>query len=210
MQGPDTNLKPFALLVFILAAGVLSGSAALCAGEENPPDISTRRHYRAEPVVVFYSRTGTTRTIARALAEQLSCEIVEVRSTKKRHGFWTITCVMDQLLNRDDTIAPAAWGFTNHDPMIIASPIWLHHLASPMQTFLKRTDLKGKHAYLIMTHQGNFNGIDEENGIQCLESRGIMLKKAYNVFTKGLTEEQLMHRVRLTLLDIEAKIKECP
>jgi len=50
-----------------------------------------------KPLVLFYSLTGTTRTLARELAKQLSWEIEEVISRKNRNYLGTVTCVFDQL-----------------------------------------------------------------------------------------------------------------
>jgi len=60
----------------------------------------------SKPIIVYYSRSGKTRTVANVLMDQLSCEIAEIKSTVKRTGFGIITCVVDQLLNRDAQIEP--------------------------------------------------------------------------------------------------------
>ena len=49
-------------------------------------------HYK--PLIVYYSRTGTSRIVADALVEYLSGSIEEIQSTKNRDGLLGVfTCV---------------------------------------------------------------------------------------------------------------------
>lgn len=60
----------------------------------------------SKPLIVYYSRSGTTRTIAQELSRNLSCEIEEIISQKNRRFWGILTCVHDQLFDRDDNIKP--------------------------------------------------------------------------------------------------------
>ncbi|MFX0004733.1 MAG: flavodoxin, partial [Promethearchaeota archaeon] len=40
-----------------------------------------------KPLVVFYSRTGTTKKIAELISKSINCELEEIIDTKKRTGF---------------------------------------------------------------------------------------------------------------------------
>ncbi len=55
-----------------------------------------------KPLVIYYSRTGTSAMIAHRISDLLSCPREEVRSQKNRFYLGTVTCVNDQLFDRDD------------------------------------------------------------------------------------------------------------
>ena len=150
----------------------------------------------SKPLVIYYSRSGTTRTIAQELARNLSCAIDEIISRKNRQFFGIITCVNDQLFDRDDNIEPFKKDISAHNPLIIASPVWIHRISSPMRTFLKYSGLKGKDAYLVLTNNGNYDDEDENNIINNVESYGITVKGCYRVCTKGKSENELRQHAR--------------
>ena len=79
-------------------------------------------HYK--PLIVYYSRTGTSRIVADALVEYLSGTIEEIQSTKNRDGLLGVfTCVLDQLLDRDAILKPLDKDPKNYNPVIIVAPI---------------------------------------------------------------------------------------
>lgn len=150
----------------------------------------------SELLIIYYSRSGTTRTIAQELARNLSCEIEEIISRKNRQFFGIITCVNDQLFDRDDNIEPFKKDISAYNPLIIASPVWIHGISSPMRTFLKYSGLKGKDAYLVLTNNGNYDDEDENKIINSVESYGITVKGCYRVCTKGKSENELRQYAR--------------
>ena len=113
-----------------------------------------------KPLVLFYSRAGTTRTVALEIANQLSWEVEEVISRKNRNYFGTVTCVFDQLFDRDDDTEPVRRDLSRYNPVLIASPVWIHKISSPMRTVLKQSQLENKDVFLVLTNNGNF---DDEN-----------------------------------------------
>ena len=139
----------------------------------------------SKPIIVYYSRSGKTRMVANVLVDQLSCEIAEIKSTVKRTGFGIITCVLDQLPNRDAQIEPLKKDVRGYNPIIVASPIWLGKLSSPARAFIKQVGIKGKEVYIFLTYNGNLPKEKE------ITSQGITLKGLYKIITKEKTEEEI-------------------
>ena len=88
-------------------------------------------------MIVYYSRTGTVRQVAEALAAQLGWPLTEVVDEHSRAGFGgDLRCVLDILLRR-----PARYRLSGPAPapcrhVVILAPVWLGRLAAPMHSFL--------------------------------------------------------------------------
>ncbi len=158
----------------------------------------------SNPLIVYYSRSGKTRIAANGLTDKLSCETAEIKSIEDRSGFFGIlTCVLDQVLERDAQIEPLKKDVTGYNPIIIATPIWLGKLSSPARTFIKQSGLKGKEVYIVITYNGSLTEEKENTLKEGVTSQGINLKEFYKVITKEKTDEEIKK-------DISAQLEKRP
>jgi multimeric flavodoxin WrbA len=148
------------------------------------------------PLVIYYSLTGTTRILAQEIARELGCDMVELKSERSRSGFWKVNCVFDQLLDREDDLAPVTKSLELYNPIILAAPIWIHRYASPMRTFLKQAHLHGKDVYAIAAHRGNYREQDGQGIMRLLASRSRCLKGYVAICTKEKDPQQLQEKLR--------------
>jgi len=155
-----------------------------------------------KPLVIYYSRLGTTRTVAREMAQNLKCEIEEIISNENRHGLWTVNCVFDQLLDWDDDVVPLYHDVTAYNPVIIAGPIWIHRFATPLRTLLKSLDLRGKDVFVLVTNQGNYSEKDENTVRNSLKERGAHIRGYAEVMTRDKTENDLKQETLRVLEDL--------
>ncbi|HSB95361.1 MAG TPA: hypothetical protein VLC91_02875 [Spongiibacteraceae bacterium] len=89
-------------------------------------------------LVVYYSRTGSTRAIAVALAKALHCDIEAIVDTNKRSGIWGyLRCVLDTLEKRSATIAPPKKNISGYELVIVGTPVWAGSVAAPVRAYLK-------------------------------------------------------------------------
>ena len=147
-------------------------------------------HYK--PLIVYYSRTGNSRIVADALMEYLSGTTEELQSTKNREGLLGVfTCVLDQLLDRDDILKPHDKDPKEYDPVIIVAPIWIGKLSSPARTFIKQAGLQGKDVYLVLTYNGSLTEDKEKALEETITAQGITLKGIYKIITKEQTADEI-------------------
>ena len=148
------------------------------------------------PFLIYYSLTGNTRIVAAELGSAFGCERLELTSLRERTGFWKVNCVFDQLFDRDDLPGPVTLDASQYNPIIIACPIWIHRLASPMRTFLNHRRLAGKDVYVIVTHQGNYGDKDEQAVRQFLTAQDMHLKGYGALLTRGRTEAEIVDETK--------------
>ena len=158
-----------------------------------PDTLGSENH---TPLIVYYSRSGNSQIVADTLKEQLSCKVECIHSTKNREGFLGVfTCVLDQLLNRDDILQPLEENPNHYNPVILVSPVWIGKLASPVRTFIKQTRLDGKDIYLLLTYNGSLTGDKEKAIAEEITAQGGILKGIYKIITKEKTEDEIKKEV---------------
>jgi Flavodoxin len=88
-------------------------------------------------LIVYYSLSGATTTVAKALAELLGADLAEIRCDRYRRGFiGYVRAAYDSVIGRLPAIAlPVAFD-RFCDLLPVACPIWAGHPATPVRAFL--------------------------------------------------------------------------
>jgi flavodoxin len=88
-------------------------------------------------LIVFYSRSGTTRKIAQELAKTLRCDLEEITEATSRIGFFGyMRSVTEALLKRPAAIAATQRDVAGYDLVIVGTPVWCASLSSPVRAYL--------------------------------------------------------------------------
>lgn len=90
-------------------------------------------------LVVLYSRTGTTKRVAEAIAVKLDCDVEEIVDTKNRCGLLGfVRSGIDATLKRLTVIEKIKKDPAIHDVVIIGTPVWNGTMASAVRTYLSQ------------------------------------------------------------------------
>ncbi len=96
-------------------------------------------------LVVFYSRTGTTKRIGKALVQLLACDSEELIDTKKRSGpLGFVSAGRDARAKQLTTLADTKYDLALYDLVILGTPIWGGTLSSAMRTYISLNKPKFK------------------------------------------------------------------
>lgn len=88
-------------------------------------------------VIVYYSRSGTTRQVAEALATQTGWPLAEIQDVQSRAGLiGDLRCVVDNLFHRRPAYRYNGPRLANYRSAVVLAPVWIRHLAAPMRSFL--------------------------------------------------------------------------
>jgi len=103
-------------------------------------------------LVVFYSRTGTTREVVEAISGLLQCDLEEVLDTKNRAGILGyLRSGSDAFLKRLAAIKETRTDPALYDIVIIGTPIWAYVMSSPIRTYLSRNKNRFKQVAFFCT-----------------------------------------------------------
>jgi flavodoxin len=88
-------------------------------------------------LIVYYSRSGTTRKVAESLAAALKCDSEEIVEAKSRSGILGYLRSVIEARRR----SPAAIALPTRDPssydlIVIGTPVWAWSLSSPVRAYM--------------------------------------------------------------------------
>ena len=107
-------------------------------------------------LVVYYSLSGNTRTVATALAGDLAADIEELRCNQYSPGFWGyLRACYDSWKGNLPPIEVLAHAPSHYDLVTIAGPIWMFHPATPVRAYLKLERSQLPRVAFVLTHGGS-------------------------------------------------------
>jgi flavodoxin len=109
-------------------------------------------------LVVYYSRTGTTKRIGEALAQLLASETEELVDMKKRSGLLGfLSAVRDARAKKITTLADVKHDPSLYDLVILGTPVWGGTLSNAMRTYISANKSKFKRVAFFCTLGGTGN-----------------------------------------------------
>lgn len=93
---------------------------------------------RKPVLLVFYSRSGRTRSVARVLAASLECDAEELIDATDRRGVrGYLRSALDALLRRPVQLAALKADPLQYDLVIVGTPVWDAAVSAPVRAFLR-------------------------------------------------------------------------
>ncbi|HEX8956679.1 MAG TPA: flavodoxin [Burkholderiaceae bacterium] len=114
-------------------------------------------------LLVYYSRTGTTRRAAEELRQYLPCDVEEIREERTREGKTGYArSLFDVLMRRHPAIRPSGKDLAGYDMVVIATPVWASDISSPVRSYVleNRDRFKRIAAFCTMGGTGGNKALD--------------------------------------------------
>ncbi|MBN1871556.1 MAG: NAD(P)H-dependent oxidoreductase [Candidatus Omnitrophica bacterium] len=106
-------------------------------------------------LVVYYSRTGTTKKIAQAIARNLGGDIEEIIDKKDRRGPTNyLIAGKDAATKRLTEIDDTKKDISSYDIVVIGTPVWAFTMAPAIRTFITRHKESLKNIAFFCTQGG--------------------------------------------------------
>ncbi|HEV2110213.1 MAG TPA: flavodoxin [Gammaproteobacteria bacterium] len=107
-------------------------------------------------LLVWYSRSGYTASLAGEMASMAGWDADEVKDVHPRAGNWgAVRCVLDVLLRRSPAIRSGGKDPAAYDLVVLASPVWMRRLAAPMRSYIRQHRGKFKELAYACTYGGS-------------------------------------------------------
>lgn len=134
-------------------------------------------------IVVCYTRTGTTKKVADAIAEYLKCEIEELVDTKNRKGiFGWLGAGRDAMREKLTVINDIKHNPAAYDMVIMGTPNWGSNLVPAVRTYLTQNKENLKNVAFFCTTDGS--------GEKVLKNLEILVGRK-PVFSLGLISKEV-------------------
>ncbi|MGF6508447.1 flavodoxin family protein [Paraburkholderia sp. 32] len=108
---------------------------------------------RCRILIVYYSRTGTTRRVAELLASELDADIEPIReragprSRDRARGY--VRSVIDALCHRRAAVMPALLDVAAYDLVVVGAPVWAGGACAPVRAWLESNGGQIRHLALF-------------------------------------------------------------
>jgi flavodoxin len=118
-------------------------------------------------LLMYYSRTGTTRRIAEEIRGSLGCDVEEVVDKKSRSGLlgW-LRAGRDGGVGNLTHIGPGERDVSDYDLVIPGTPIWNGNVSAPIRTYVVENRERMPEVAFFSTQDGEENkAFDEMEGL---------------------------------------------
>ena len=121
----------------MLALTVVAMTAASCGTKNEAQKV----------LVLYYSQTSNTKTVAQEIATRLGADIEEIVAVNPYDGDFQATierCMQEREQGVTTAIEPLVADIAQYDVIFIGYPVWFGTYAPPVATLLDQVDLSGK------------------------------------------------------------------
>ncbi|MBR6251943.1 MAG: NAD(P)H-dependent oxidoreductase [Bacteroidales bacterium] len=139
-------MKTVKLLLLLVAVAM---TVASCNTKKEMP--------KSEPqkaLVLYYSQTSNTKTVAQEIANKLGADIEEITLPQPYDGDFQATIarsMQEREKGETPAINPIAANIADYDVVFLGYPIWFGTYAPPIATLLDSIDFAGKNVALFCT-----------------------------------------------------------
>ncbi len=107
-------------------------------------------------LVVYYTRTGTTRAVAETVAAELGADLEEIVDLKKREGkIGWLSGGRDAMRKKQTEIVPTTKAPCDYDLIVLGTPIWAWAPTPALRTYVARNALEGKRVAVFYTFESD-------------------------------------------------------
>ena len=94
-------------------------------------------------LVVYYSRTGTTKKVAQDISKILKCDKEEIQDIKSRKGvIGYLISGREAMTKKLAEIKETKKDPSKYDLVIIGTPVWAYNMSSPVRTYITKNKFK--------------------------------------------------------------------
>ena len=100
-------------------------------------------------LIVYYSREGSTRQIARGLAQATAGTLRELVDGRRMENGGMFRTLLAALLGLGTTLVDPDYALEPYDALVVMAPIWMGNPAPAMTTFLRNAILENKRVFAV-------------------------------------------------------------
>lgn len=161
--------------------------------------------YKGNTLIVYYSRTGTTKSVAEKIAKKIGADIEELVDTKKRTGPIAFhTAGHDARSGNLTELKPLEADLDSYEIIIIGTPNWWGNITPAARTFIVENDLSNKKIGLFGTT--NLTGIEAalRQAVELIEKENQQEIPLLGLRSRDLGGEVLSEKIK----EFISKLKE--
>jgi len=152
-------------------------------------------------LIIYYSRTNTTKKVAEEISKITGWETAEIIDTKNRSGVSGYFSSGREAMSKKLTeLKPLEKNLADYDLIIVGTPIWAWTVSTPVRTFLEnnKKDLKKLAFFCTMGGSGDEKAFLEMSSISGLEPVATL-----SLLTKEVMQTNFAEQLKTFIAKIE-------
>ncbi len=110
-------------------------------------------------LVVYFSRSGVTKTLAEQIARGCGADIESVKDLTVRNGiFGYMKSLLQAAWHREALIGRSEHSAGDYELIVLGTPIWCWNMSSPIRSYIKRYQGQFRRVALFCTYGGSGQG----------------------------------------------------
>ncbi|MBU4501954.1 MAG: hypothetical protein KKA79_05125 [Nanoarchaeota archaeon] len=145
-------------------------------------------------LLVYYSRTNTTKKVGEEIAKLLKCDSEQIQDVKDRMGLvgYLRSC-KEAMMKQMGEIKKTNKDPSKYDLIIVGTPVWSWNISSPVRTYLYNNKGKLKKVAFFCT----MGGAGDKRAFKRMEEvAGKKPKATLSLTTKEVVQDQHKNKVR--------------
>ncbi len=158
-------------------------------------------------VVLYYSRSRKTASVAETIAQELSADIVEIKDLKDRSSFFNyLNASIDALRENKTKISPENIDLSEYGLIYIGSPTWAGKPAPAMLSLIDNCDFQGKDVILFTTMGSQGGSTVIKRMQEKIKARGSRMVNFLIIKTGGKEINEIKEDTRKKIEELDLKI----
>lgn len=145
-------------------------------------------------LVIYYTRTNKTKTIAEEIAKEKDAQLLEVIDKTNRDGpIKFLTSAIDAMRGKKTSIEYDAVDLSEYDTIYIGSPVWASKATPAILEFVEENDFNNTNvvSFVTLTSNGAEKALDNLN--DAIKSKGGKIIRSFSIITKDTDIIKLTH-----------------
>lgn len=156
-------------------------------------------------LIVFYSLTGNTRKVGEILAEELPADVAELRCGAYSGFVGGLRQAWDVLTGGAPPIEAPEAARAGYDVIIAAGPTWGGRPGTPLRTFVRGWEPRGRKLVVFLTCEGTSKRYAGETALEEITREAPTPPVATHLFKRADIESESL---RQTIRDFADEIRE--
>ena len=100
-------------------------------------------------LIIYYSREGSTRQIARGLAQATGGTVREIMDSRRMTNGGMFRALFAVMLGLETTLVNPDYSVEPYEQVVIMTPVWMARPTPAVTTFVSNAVLKGKRVFIV-------------------------------------------------------------
>jgi flavodoxin len=144
-------------------------------------------------LIIYYSWTGKTEIVAKAIAKTLNADIRKIEEVKERKGFFGFInggyCAIKE---KSSEIKSMDFNLDNYDIVFLGTPVWASKPAPAINAFVSKAKFNDKKVIVFVTMGSNSNKSAIKVLTDAVESKGGKIINSFAIRTGKVKDKKII------------------